>query len=152
MVVDVATTSRSTSDQTAVAVLGVDPSGRRLVVEQCRGIRAQPNEVRDLAHRLAGQYGAKEVHVEVNAGGDTWRSIFSPMPAGVRLVTFHSTNSKKDRIMDLVDLYSRGAVVHPNPIAALERQQLAWPDVVHDDLVDVVALGAQRLSAELVRL
>lgn len=152
VVCDPATTSRATSDQTAVAVLGVDVSGRRLVVAECRGVRAQPGEVRDLVHRLARRYRARRVLAEVNQGGDYVRRMLSPMPQGTRLETFHSATGKRDRILDLVDLYGRGGVVHVDRLGELERQALAWPDVRTDDLVDVISLGAERLSAELVRM
>lgn len=152
VVADVATTSRARSDQTALAVLGVDVSGRHLVVAHCRGVRAQPGEIRDMAHRLAEEYGAREIHVEVNQGGDNWRRVFSPMPEGVRFVPFHTRTSKSDRILSLVDLYARGGVVHRRRLGELERQALAWPDVAHDDLVDAISLGAERLASDLVRL
>jgi phage terminase large subunit-like protein len=158
VVVDLAPTSKATSDQTAVAVLGVDVSGRHLVVAECRGVRAQPGEIRDLVHRLAKRYHAREVHAEVNQGHDTWRRVFQPMPQlpgsgkPVRLVPFHTSSNKRERILDLVDLYGRGGVIHLDRLGELERQALAWPDVRHDDLVDVIALGAERLAGQLVRL
>lgn len=152
VVLDIAPTSKASSDQTAVAVLGPDVSGRHLVVAECRGVRAQPGEIRDLVHRLVREYSAREVHVETNQGGDLVARMLTPMPQGCRLVPFHTSTSKRARILNLVDLYGRGGVIHARALGELERQALAWPDVQTDDLVDSVSLGAERLTSELVRL
>jgi hypothetical protein len=142
--VDVATTSRATSDYTAMVVVGRDASGRRAVVEEAWHGRLSPSGIRERVHRKAERNPTlRTVRVETNQGGSMWEQLLSPLPAGVRLETEHVARSKVDRLREALDHYERRAVVHRRPLRDLEDQARAYPGVSNDDLIDALA-GALR--------
>lgn len=140
---DPATTSRQSSDYTGVSVISTNAAGREAQVEWAVGVKLPPAKLRALAHDLINRNPRIDtVLVETNQGGDTWATIMLPLPrASVRLITIHETAPKHTRIQQLLDYYGRGWVWHGKPLPALEEQQVAYPNVNNDDIVDSVAKG-----------
>lgn len=143
---DVATTNNRRSDLTALVMVGVSRDGRRAVVEYAAAGRWWGRDLLDRMWRLTEAMPStlREWVVETNQGGDRWREILAPLPAGVTLDTEHVSGSKRSRIEEALAHYQRGAVEHAMPLDQLERQQLAWtPAADEDDLLDALA-GALR--------
>jgi predicted phage terminase large subunit-like protein len=139
--VDPATTTKVTSDYTAIVMVGMDASGRRCVVEHAVAGHWDGGEIREQIWDLkrAHPRSFSELVLETNQGGEAWRRALSPLPPGVTLREVHSKVPKVDRIRDAAEDYRRFAVVHAHPLPALEAQMLAYPRVRHDDLVDALA-------------
>lgn len=152
--IDPAVTSKRTSDYTAFAVIAYRPKMKRLSsgekvdsdeksmceVREIIGVRLPPEKLRAKAMEIIARYpeiGA--LRIEVNQGGDTWKSVFHDMPVPVAVHREHIP--KATRAMHLLNHYQRGRVVHRKHFPSLENQMLAFPNVHHDDLIDAVAAG-----------
>jgi hypothetical protein len=116
----------------------------RIVVEHCEEVwkTGTPLKLRIL-DLLTLFPGIDTVCVEVNAGGDLWVEIMNDLP--VKLITFHSKEPKVVRIGWGLEMYQKRRVTHAKRLHALEDQQVAYPKVEHDDMVDVVGTGITRL-------
>lgn len=138
--VDPAVSTQEGSDFTAIAVVGEAPSIRGWSVDFARQFKVSPSKRREVVHRLCRQNpDIREVIVEKNQGGDTWREIFEPLPGNARLTLIAVHGSKESRLDRLLDRYERGRVVHGAPVPELERQLLAYPSkAAHDDAADAV--------------
>jgi phage terminase large subunit-like protein len=79
------------------------------------------------------------VLVEVNQGGDVWRSIFHDMP--VPVVTRWQGVSKEIRAARALTDYQRKRVVHWEGLTTAEEQMVGFPKAPHDDIVDAVGTG-----------
>lgn len=153
--IDPAGKSRVTSDFTALAVVGVEAGPRgRAVVEWVTQRRLPPAGLRVLAGQVLDRNPAvREVHVDVTNGGDAWLDVLGPVAAarqGVTVTPITFSESKADRFTRLLDYYQRGMVVHGRELPALTDQQLAYPDVAHDDVLDAVAAGVEHWMRERV--
>ena len=143
MVVDPAAKSKKTNDETGIAVLAYSQNARKTTVQRVVGVREKPTQLRELVHRVAVKNGIKLILVDVTNGGDHVLNTLAPLPPGVKILPISLRRSKADRFSDLHDLYQRGQVVHAKPIPELEAQMKAYPKTLHDDQIDVVALGVQ---------
>lgn len=161
--IDPAVTSKRGSDYTAFAVIAYQPPSSNsvngeLVVEKAKcevrdivGVKLPPEKLRSLAMKLIAKYpeiGA--IRIEVNQGGDTWRSVFHDMP--VKVLVHRESIPKKVRAQNLLNHYQRGRVVHRIPFRDLEDQMKSFPNVHHDDLIDAVGAGVYYFFKKKVRL
>jgi len=149
LVIDPATTSKETSDYTGIALLASDPAQRRVMVEWARGVKLRPDKLRELVHWFIRTHpDITTVIIEVNQGGDFVKVRILPLPRSVQVLTPHEHAPKIQRIADLHDYYTREWVFHAPGLTALEEQQIAYPNVENDDIVDAVAKGVHHfLSA-----
>lgn len=150
--IDPATTRTSTSDYYGVAVIGYVPPKRnkegkieelgKCLVRYARARRISPGQLRRWVLDLIVQYEeVGRVRIETNQGGDTWKEILKDLP--VPLIV-HTESIKKDlRAQDLVTHYDRGQVYHETRLNEAEMQMMAFPNVVHDDLVDAIGAGVR---------
>lgn len=151
---DPAVTSKRTSDYSAFAVIAYQPAktgvaGNGLLkseksakceVRDIIGVKLPPEKLREKALKLLQMYpeiGA--LRIEVNQGGDTWKSVFHDMPVPVAVHREHIP--KATRAMHLLNHYQRDRVVHRKHFPSLENQMLSFPNVHHDDLIDAVGAG-----------
>jgi phage terminase large subunit-like protein len=144
--IDPAVTSKTTSDETAFAIVAWDRDNRVCSVRYAKSFRLSPAGIRAKALELLEGYpevGA--VRIETNQGGDTWKEILHDLP--VRLFVHHESVPKKVRARHLLTHYERSRVLHAEPLPELENQMCAFPDVVNDDLVDAVGAGVQYFLA-----
>jgi phage terminase large subunit-like protein len=138
--IDPATTTRTTSDFTGLAVVGYDPTAGRCSVEYTRGLKLTPAELR--AHVLALLGARPEIRgvlIEVNQGGEAWAEILAPLP--VQILTVHQTEPKTVRAARALDHYQAGLVAHDGHQRAFEEQAVVFPRGAHDDVVDAVCAG-----------
>lgn len=151
LIVDGAVTTKKTSDQTGLAVVGLDISGRRFFVREAIGVRQSGEALRETVLNLIEQHNVSYIMVEANQAGDLWHLVFHDMP--VKVETFRQSERKEYRIKRLLAAYQRakGAVYHERTLTQLERQALAYPRVQHDDILDATAAGVWHLTHMLLR-
>lgn len=147
LMIDPAVTSSTRSDFTGLAVVGREPGGkRRAVVDYARGFRLSPEGLRRTVAGLLGQNrSVRRVRVEAVQGGDFLRDALADVceefMADLDLYRVHE--HKAVRIARCLDHYQRGEVVHSRSLPDLTQQQLAYPNVAHDDVVDAVSAGVE---------
>lgn len=141
--IDPAVSTRAKSDFTAIAVIAYDRAAGRCCVRYSTAVKVAPGAplrarvlaVIDMFPDTAG------VVVEVNQGGDAWRTVLHDLPIPLRTVT--NTAPKEVRATWLLDHYQRGEVLHAGRQRALEAQMVSFPKGTHDDLVDAVGTGVE---------
>lgn len=139
--IDVAVTTKATSDFTVLALVGKDAAGKRALVEDVVWGRWTAPEIRERIHDMCEQLRIKPVvRVEANNGGDTWLDSLAPWPMGVKYETCRPGKaSKPDRIKWAHAHYHRRAVWHGHPRPELEAELCRYPRVTHDDIPDAIA-------------
>jgi len=139
LAIDPAVTSRKTSDQSGLAVVGYVGHVRKALIERATGVRLDPARLREKVHRtLLADPEIRHVIAEVTNGGEYIEQALNPLPNGLKLITTRPGESKLARITGLFDHYQRGRVVHARPFSALEAQMCAFPHNDHDDITDAV--------------
>lgn len=145
--VDVAVTRNERSDYTTLAVVGRERARRRAVVVHAEQGRYTLLELQERLWELHRANPALRRGVlETNQGGELWLSNMS-LPPALAIRGVHESASKTARIRALHRSYQVGNVVHLRELRALEQQMLDWPQVEHDDLVDVAARGVAEALA-----
>ncbi len=143
LALDPATTSKSTSDDTGISVISVPAHELEVCVEFAIGVKLPPAKLRALVHDLCARNPLIDtIYVETNQGGDYVVDNLRPLPSGIRVETVHEGAPKIARIRQFDDYYSRKWVWHRKRLHALEEQQVAFPNVANDDIVDAAAKGA----------
>jgi phage terminase large subunit-like protein len=139
--IDPAMKSQEQNDPTGVAVVGFDAVKYNSVVQFAEGVQLDPDGMRNLIKWiLLKRPKITTVVIETNQGGDYVTNSLKPViPRHIEIVTKHETVSKMERIKELHDWYQLGWVSHAPGLHSLEEQQLAYPEVDHDDIVDAVA-------------
>lgn len=160
--IDPATTSKKTSDFTALAVIGYSAYHKRCVVLAAWAIRVPPGAPlrRFILDVVLDQFPQiRGILVEVNQGGEVWEtSVLHNMPVPVK--TVHQDEPKEVRAARLLGRYQtrprrnpakpRGAVddlpfvVHAKRIPVAEEQLVGFPKAPHDDVVDAIGAGVDR--------
>ncbi|GIH26053.1 hypothetical protein Aph01nite_43630 [Acrocarpospora phusangensis] len=118
----------------------------RCVVRYARALRMTPERLREKVLEILTVFpeiGA--VRIEVNQGGDTWRSVLHDLP--VRLLVHTESAPKHVRATWLLNDYQRGRVLHAEKLPEAEEQMCAYPHVLHDDLIDAVGAGVRYFLA-----
>lgn len=147
LAIDPAVTSSRKADETGLAVVGF--GARQALVERATGVRMDPKALREMVHStLIADPSIRTVLLEVSNGGEWITSALLPLPGGVRMVELRPTKSKLSRITALFDQYQRGRVLHAKVLPALEQQELAFPHLATDDVVDVVAAAVEWLFSK----
>jgi phage terminase large subunit-like protein len=161
LVIDPAVKSKKTSDETSIGMFGFARARGQVSVERVIGVRCNPAQLREQVHSIVRNNSIKLVIVDVTNGGDYVTHALVPMPAGTRVGSVNIRDGKNsgrkvsispmDRFAKLHDRYLRRPtqVVHARAHPSLEQQMLAYPKVMHDDQIDVVALGVAYFFGEL---
>lgn len=146
LIVDGAVTVKKTSDYTGLAVAGLSVRERCFFIREAIQVRMAGEELRSKVLELVEDFDVDYVRVEANQGGDLWYTVFHDMP--VKVDTFSQKEPKQYRIKRLLAAYQRagGNVLHERPLPQLERQALAYPQVVHEDILDAVAADVEHLT------
>jgi hypothetical protein len=140
--IDPATTSKRTSHETGLAILGWDPEHKQVVVKYSTKVRLAPSRLREAVLWHLEQFPEVGlVQVESNQGGETWNAILHDLPA--RVVLTWSEINKELRFMRLLNNYQRGRVVHYKPLRALESEMCSYRGG-DSDLIDAVEQGTRR--------
>lgn len=146
LVVDPTGKSGKKNDETGIAKMGYSRTTRQVVVEDVVGVRMEPDHLRARIHATCTLHGIRLVIVDTTNGG-TWivNTLRRGAAAGLRVEQVSISRGKPDRFAELLDRYlcSPPRIVHARPISTLESLMCSYPHVLHDDQLDVVALGAQ---------
>lgn len=151
--IDPAVTSKSTSDETALAVIGcqrerldgqrvIEP--KRCVVEYAEARRVQVGTpLRDWVIAVLTEFPyVRGVLIETNQGGDAWREILHDI--GVPIETVHNHVPKEVRAARLLARYQTGRVKHARRFPKAEGQMVGFPKAAYDDLVDAIGNGVAK--------
>ena len=143
---DPAVTTKGTSDWTGWAVVACRPaSGDRppaVEVVDAGQVKLVGEGLRMwVLDKLIEHPKVKAVRVEVNQGGDLWRTVLHTLP--VRLLVYTSTESKEVRFSWALDFYQTGGgrVLHRQELRAAQEQMVAFPRAAHDDIADAIVAG-----------
>lgn len=138
--IDIAVTTRATSDYTAMTLAARDASRQRALIEKVEWGRWTMPQLRERIWSWCEPLRVKPlVTVEANQGGDTLLHSLSPWPAGVEFKTVRSDVPKKTRIEAAHSHYHRRAVWHPWPLEDYEAELCRWPRGKNDDVPDSAA-------------
>lgn len=147
--IDGAVTAKPTSDETGLTVVGLHLASKRIYILESIGVRLTGESRRRKVLDLIHTYDVDYVMAEANQGGDLWHMELHHMPVPVR--TFMQKEPKPVRIRRFLALYQRlgGSVFHAKPLPQLEAQQAGYPRILHEDVLDSAAAGAEHLVALL---
>jgi hypothetical protein len=141
--IDGSVTSKPTSDDTGIAIIGYSPTDGRCLVEYAEGVQLTGGPLRNHLAKVIKKHPGRiaGIVVEVNQGGDLWVETLSPL--GLKVITTWSGEPKHVRMASGLDLYQkpRPLVVHARKFPKLEAQMIGYPIGVHDDVADVVCIG-----------
>lgn len=138
--VDPAVTSKASSDDTGLAVIGYSPSARKVEVRKALGVKLAPDALRRrILTMIEDDPDIGLILVEVNQGGDVWKSILHGMPVPVAVMS--QSVKKEVRAAAVLNDYQRKRVVHWPGLDAAEEQMVGFPKAPHDDIVDAVGTG-----------
>jgi phage terminase large subunit-like protein len=113
-----------------------------VVIRRAWQVRLTGDPLRDEVLRtLAEDDDIAAVLVEVNQGGDLWRTVLHDLP--VRLFTHTVSESKEIRFARALKFYQRTPrrVRHAVPLPIAEGQMVGFPRMSHDDVADAVVSG-----------
>lgn len=138
--IDPAVTVKRSSDFTGLAVISCRRDRSRATVEHVEEVKLSGADLRLRALNLLERFPRIAlVLIESNQGGEIWGDILHHLP--VKLRTVYQQASKEFRAAQALNHYQRGRVWHARRLAALEAQQVAFPNAQHDDMVDAVGTG-----------
>jgi phage terminase large subunit-like protein len=143
--VDPATTTKTSSDFTGLAVLSHDRTTGKVYVREAQHVKLTGAPLRRHCVGILTRYPEVTViYCEVNQGGDLWADVFGDLP--VKYVTVHQSVKKEVRAGWLLNGYQRRIVEHVTPQPALDAELLIFPRGLHDDMVDAVGTGYSALT------
>ncbi len=143
--VDPAGSTKKNSDETGICVAGLGHDGHYYVL-YCGGYKTSPGAWARKVWELYDVWQADKVVVEVNFGGDmvdaNLRTVRAQGP--IKMVT--ASRGKQLRADPIASLYEQGRVHHFRVQPSLEEQMTAFPNALHDDLVDAMVYALTELS------
>lgn len=135
--VDPAVTTKKSSDFTGLAVVSHSKTRGKVYVRDCWQVRLTGKALRHKVSEVLRAYPEIQVIlVEINQGGQLWEDVFKDL--GVKVVTKHQSIRKETRAGFLLNGYQARTVVHTKPLPDLQRQMMAFPNALNDDMVDAV--------------
>lgn len=148
--IDPAVTTKQSSDYTGLAVVGYEPSTKRCEVTMATAVKLSPQFLRKrVLDEIARDPEIGAILVEVNQGGDVWKTVFHTMPVPVLVV--HQSEKKEVRAARVLNWYEQGRVLHntfhmgkDGSLAAAEEQMVSFPGGPHDDIVDAIGSGVAK--------
>lgn len=139
---DPAVTTKGTSDWTGWAVVAHSPSLGKVEVVDAGQVKLAGETLRQwVLKKLEEWPRIKAIRIEVNQGGDLWRTVLHSLP--VQLLVFTSKEAKEVRFAWALDYYQTagGRVLHREKLRSLEEQMIAFPKAPHDDIADAAVAG-----------
>jgi phage terminase large subunit-like protein len=136
---DPAVTTKGTSDWTGWAIVGFDPLGNRAEVAAAGRVKLMGESLRRWVLKLLEEWPrVKAVRVEVNQGGDLWKTTLWGLPC--QLLVHTASEPKEVRFAWALDYYqvAGGRVLHRDRLREAEEEMVAFPKGQHDDIADAV--------------
>lgn len=143
MTIDPAVSVGDKSDFTGISVIGFDAADMNAFVEYAKGVKVDPERLRELVRLLLEHYPKiGTVLIEtINGGLYVVDAIKPVMPKHVRLEVRNEYAPKASRIRQLHDYSQRRWVFLNTGLNEYVDQALSYPVVEHDDVIDSVAKG-----------
>lgn len=120
--VDPAASSRKTSDACGIVAVGLDVSGRAVVIADATVRAAKPQDWARVAVRLFHQLAADAIVAETNQGGEMVTAVIRTVDATVPVKAVRARRSKWLRAEPVAALYQQGRVVHAGRFGELEDE------------------------------
>ena len=129
--VDPALSTKPTSSETGIVVVGADMRRQHAYVLADESARLTPNSWALRVVHLYDKFNATMIVVEANAGGQMAEStIKNAVERTLPIKTVHARRGKYVRAEPVASLYEQGRVHHVGRFPALEDQMCTWaPDV-----------------------
>jgi phage terminase large subunit-like protein len=122
--VDPATTSKDTSDEAGIVIVGTDE--REGYVLDDRTVKGTPLEWASAAVSAFHAFNATEIVAEGNNGGDLISTIINGIDSRIPVKIVHASNSKRARAEPVSMLYEQGKIHHLGVFTELEDEMCAW--------------------------
>jgi hypothetical protein len=123
--VDPAVSSKVSSDETGIVVVGLGSDGLLYVLEDATGIYT-PLQWATKVSFLYAKWEADRVIAEVNNGGDLVEVNVRQVDKNISYKAVHATKGKYTRAEPVAALYEQARVRHLPGLEALETQQTGW--------------------------
>lgn len=123
--IDPAVTSKSTSDETGIAVAGKGVDGHAYILAD-RSARVSADAWARRAVQAFEDFKADKVIGEVNQGGDLVELTIRTVDKNIPFKSIHASRGKHVRAEPVSALYEQGKVFHVEPFTELEDQMCTW--------------------------
>lgn len=144
--IDPATTTRDSSDFTAIAAVGWSRALGKCALYESRKVKLRGEDLRRVVlgfiERALERGHVVLVRIEQNQGGELWLDVFHDMPVNVKIHPA-GTASKNVRAAEALAHYQRKRVEHAPGNREAEGEMVAFPRAPHDDLVDAVGAAVR---------
>lgn len=144
--IDPATTTRDSSDFTAIAAVGWSRELGKCALFESRKVKLRGEDLRRVVlgfiERALERGHVVLVRIEQNQGGELWLDVFHDMPVNVKIHPA-GTASKNVRAAEALAHYQRKRVEHAPGNRDAEGEMVAFPRAPHDDLVDAVGAAVR---------
>ena len=150
MTVDLAISQKKTADYTAIMVVGVNKQNHWFILDCCFG-RFDPSETIDNIFKMVGKWSPQKVGVEkVAYQAALSHFLMKEMPKRNMFFTvtqLKAQRRKEERISALQPRFTSGSIWIPENAGdwweELQSEMLAFPNGIHDDLLDALAYVEQ---------
>lgn len=145
--VDPAVTSKASSDETGIVVIGLGANGH-LYVFHDGTLKATPNAWAKRVIELYHLYSADRVIGETNNGGELVETVIRNINANIPFTAVNASRGKTRRAEPIVALYEQGKVHHVGTLVNLEQQMTTWREglgMPSPDRMDALVWGATEL-------
>ena len=148
--VDPATTSKETSDDTGIVVVGRQGdavSGHLFVLDDSTVSAAKPDQWAREAIAAYNRHQADGIVAEVNQGGEMVISTLNVIDSTVPTHSVNASRGKRTRAEPIAALYTQGRVHHLGCFAELEDQLCQWVpgDTESPDRLDALVWACTEL-------
>lgn len=123
--IDPAVTSKDTSDETGIVVVGLGYDDHVYPLEDKSGIYT-PTDWCTHAIMLYRKYQADRIVGEVNNGGDLIETVLRTIDKNIPYTGVHATRDKFTRAEPVAALYEQGKAHHVGVLTELEYEQTSW--------------------------
>ncbi|MGR3179854.1 MAG: phage terminase large subunit [Candidatus Anammoxibacter sp.] len=123
--VDPAVTNNPNSDLTGIIVCSLDVNNEGVIHEDL-SIKASPNEWANRVVNAYHEWGAAEIVVEVNQGGDLVQSLLHSIDPMLRIEMVRASKGKFARAEPVAALYERGLIAHEKFLPDLETEMCEY--------------------------
>lgn len=123
--IDPAVTSKDTSDETGIVVVGLSFDDHLYVLEDATGIY-KPINWCTKAVMLYKKWEADRIIGEVNNGGDLIETILRSVDLNIPYKGVHATRDKFTRAEPVASVYEQGKAHHFNRLPFLEYEMCNW--------------------------
>lgn len=145
---DLAMSTKDSADWTVITTVGLDQSGRKLVLD-LRRIRLEGPDQPALVRSVYADW--RPAFIAIENAGYMAMLIQTMVREGLPIRSLKADADKVTRALTAAAQYEQGTWFHPQAaswVAALDGELMHFPKGAHDDQVDTIAYAA-RIAADL---